>query len=136
MPDLSDSNPPPDIRANWERFEGFRTTFLIHFRLEDQEAFQRVAHFLFDAILERPLTDEALPDPWTGWELAAALSEMRFLEGYLRSVWQEKTASSLPRAVEQLCDIAAGAVAGLAEVSLTLEQELGRWQRKHPRGSK
>jgi hypothetical protein len=40
---------PTDIRANWECSEGFRTTFLIHFRLEDQEAFHRFAQFLFDA---------------------------------------------------------------------------------------
>jgi hypothetical protein len=142
MPELSDSNPPPLPPAasstvnDWERYEGFRQTFLIHFRTQDQETFQHLAQFLFDAILERPLTDEALPGPWTGWELRAALAEMRFLEGYLRSVWQEKDASSLPRAVEELCSFAAGASAGLAEVALTLEQELNRWQRKHPRGSR
>lgn len=132
--------PPPPVSPaasnDWERFEGFRQTFLIHFRNQDQETFQRLAHFLFDAILERPLTDEALPGPWTGWELRAALAEMRFLEDYLRSVWKEKEVSSLPRAVEKLCGIAAGALAGLTEVSRELERELNQWQRKHPHGSR
>jgi hypothetical protein len=133
MPDLSDSNPPPsptDIRANWERFEGFRTTFLIHFPLEVQEAFHHVARFAYDAILEKP-DPHPLPGPWTAWELVAALSEIHFLEGYLRSVWQEKEVSSLPPKVERLCGLAAGAASGLADVSHDLEKGLAEWRRKH-----
>jgi hypothetical protein len=139
MPELSDSTPPPLSPAasptvtDWEKYEGFRATFLIHFPLEDQEAFQHLARYLYDTVLEKP-TAKPLLGPWTAWELAAALAEMRFLEGYLRSVWQEKQVSSLPRSVEKLCTIAAGAVAGIAEVSRDLERGLEQWRRKH--GSK
>jgi hypothetical protein len=133
------SSPPPPAASStvtdWERYEGLRQTFLIHFPLETQEAFQYAAQFAYDAILEKP-AEHPLPGPWTAWELHAALAEMRFLEGYLRSVWQEKEVSSLPRSVEELCSYAAGASAGIADVSLTLEKELTRWQRKHRRGSR
>jgi hypothetical protein len=63
--------------------------------------------------------------------LVAALSEMRFLEGYLQSIRQEKEVSSLPRKVEKLCDIAANALAGLHEVAFDLERGLAEWRRKH-----
>jgi hypothetical protein len=132
-PPLPPSLPPPATSspiADWERHEGFRTTFLIHFPTEDQEAFQHVAHFLHDAILERP-AEHPLPGPWTAWELVAALAEIHFLEGYLKSVMQEKEVSSLPRKVEKLCELAAGAAAGLQEVSMDLERGLAEWRRKH-----
>jgi hypothetical protein len=142
MPDLPDSTPPPVLPppsatvASWERREGFRTTFLIHFPLEHQEALQRVAQFLFDAALEKQPGDDwpQLPGPWTEWELLAALAEMRILEGFLRAVFDEKAASSLPAHVEELCSVAAGASLALAEVSRNLERELGEWRRRH--GSK
>jgi hypothetical protein len=121
---------PTDIRASWERFEGFRTTFLIHFPLEMQEAFHHVARFAYDAILEKP-AEHPLPGPWTAWELVAALSEIHFLEGYLVSVMREKDVSSLPPRVEKLCALAAGAAAGLQDVSMDLERGLAEWQRKH-----
>lgn len=142
MPDLPDSTPPAVLSppsgtvANWERYEGFRTTFLIHFPLEHQEALQRVAQLLFDVALEkRPGPDwPQLPGPWTKWELTAALVELRILEGFLRAVFDEQTVSSLPPHVEKLCGIAAGASLGLAEVSRNMQRELDEWQRKH--GSK
>jgi hypothetical protein len=141
MPDLSDSTPSSPLPAanstvtDWERYEGFRQTFLIHFPTEDQEAFQHLAHYLFDTALEKPTARPVL-GPWTAWELRAGLAEMRFLEGYFCSIMREKEVSSLPKSVEKLCSYAAGAAAGIAEVSLTLEQELNRWQRKHPHGSR
>jgi hypothetical protein len=142
MPDLPDSTPPPVLPppsatvAAWERHEGFRTTFLIHFPLEHQEALQRVAQLLFDTALEKRPSDDwpQLPGPWTEWELVVALAEMRILEGFLRSVFDEQTVSSLPAHVEKLCSIAAGASLALAEVSRTLEGDLTAWRRKH--GSK
>jgi hypothetical protein len=141
MPDLSDSNPPPlspaasSTVADWERYEGLRQTFLIHFPLETQEAFQHVARFAYDAILEKP-AEHPLPGPWTAWELVAALAEMRFLEGYLTSVWREKEVSSLPPRVERLCGLAAGVAEGLSEVARVLERGLAEWQRKYRRGSR
>jgi hypothetical protein len=128
------SPPPPPAASStvtdWERFEGFRTTFLIHFPLETQEAFHHVARFAYDAILEKP-AEHPLPGPWTAWELVAVLSEMHFLEGYLQSIRREKEVSSLPRKVEKLCDIAGNALAGLHEVAFDLERGLGQWRRKH-----
>jgi hypothetical protein len=128
-------SPPPapaasSTVADWERYEGLRQTFLIHFPLETQEAFQHAARFAYDAILEKP-AEHPLPGPWTAWELVAALAEMRFLEGYLQSIRREKEVSSLPRKVEKLCDIAANALAGLHEVAFDLERGLAEWRRKH-----
>ncbi|HEX4497033.1 MAG TPA: hypothetical protein VIE43_15280 [Thermoanaerobaculia bacterium] len=130
--------PPPAVSStvtDWEKYEGLRQTFLIHFPLETQEAFQHIARFAYDAILEKP-AEHPLPGPWTAWELHAALAEIRFLEGYLVSVMREKDVSSLPPRVEKLCALAAGAAAGLQDVSMDLERGLAEWQRKYRRGSR
>jgi hypothetical protein len=143
MPELRDSTPPPvpppatSTTVNeWEKYEGFRFTFLLHFTLEEQAALQKVAQLLFDAVLEKPRPVD-LPEedgPWTRWEVATALGEMRYLEGYLGSIWDEHRVSSLPEHVEELSKFAGGISAELAEVSRHLEEGLHQWVRRH--GSK
>ena len=133
MPDLPDST-PPDPLLDWESREAFRATYLIHFPPEHADTLQRHAQILYDYALEKPEKRPELRGPWTLWEVLAALSEMRFIEGYLRSVFEEHRISSLSPEVEKLSRMAGGMAWDLSEVTRTYKGELAKWQRKH--GSK
>src|SRR4051794_6823511 len=144
MPELPDSTPPDDPPASpsplskWERFEGFRFTFLLHFSQEEQAALQRVAHMLFDAVLERSRPAD-LPEedgPWLLWETRTALAEMAYLEGYLGTIFEAHRVSSLSPALEKLSRMAGGIAHDLSEVKHTFDQGLTKWERKHKRGSR
>jgi hypothetical protein len=56
---------------------------------------------------------------------------MRFIEGYLRSVFEEHRVSSLSPEVEKLSRMAGGMAWDLSEVTRTYKGELAKWQRKH-----
>ena len=117
----------PSFASEWESFEGFRFTFLRHFpRPEDSTALQAVAQLLYDLILESPRGPQL--DPPTRWELVAALAELRFLEGYLTSVFLEHKVSSLPPEVEALSRFAGGIAEDVARVARRLNEELAKWR--------
>jgi hypothetical protein len=93
----------PTLVREWEQWEGFRFTFLAHFtRREDTDALQRVAQLLYDLVMEKIPEDwPKMPPPATRWEMVAAMSDLQFLEGYLRSVYKEHQLCSLsPEAIE------------------------------------
>ena len=122
--------PPRAIAKDWEDWEGFRFTFLRHFpRPEDSDALRGVAQLLYDLVLETPHPDwPQLPGPETRWELVSVLSELRFLEGYLTSVFEEHRVSSLPPEVEELSRYAGGLAYDLGEIADRLNQELAKWR--------
>src|SRR5687768_12171438 len=98
MPDRDESTPAPIPRidpALWEDREGFRETFLLYFPdPEANETLRRLGKLLFDQALEGdqgPVRGESS----TRTELRAALAELRFLQGFLGSVGEERTVSSL-----------------------------------------
>ena len=132
-------NPPPlppalpltaaSFASGWERWEGFRFTFLRHFKRVDVDALTGVAQLLYSLILETPiLGEEPLPGPETRWELVAVLSELRFLEGFLMSVFEEHQKSSLPPEVEELSLFAGGIASDLADIAHRLNEELAKWR--------
>jgi hypothetical protein len=125
--------PPPPPRAvakDWERWEGFRFTFLRHFpRPEDSDALRYIGQLLYDLVLEVPHPDwPQPPGPETRWELVAVLGELRFLEGFLTSVFEEHRVSSLPPEVEELSKFAGGIAYDLSEISDRLNRELAKWR--------
>jgi hypothetical protein len=124
--------PPPDrvMVKEWEQWEGFRFTFLRHFpRPEDTEALRGVAQLLYDLVLDSPPSDwPQLPGPDTFWELVAAHAELRFLEGFLTSVFEEHRASSLPPEVEELSKYAGGIAYDLSEISDRITEKLAQFR--------
>ena len=127
MPELvphSTPTPPPQ----WERMEGFRSTFLLHFPIPHADALQRVAQLLYDLVLDSPPDPERIEDiPWTRWELSAALTELKFIESYLMSVFQEHKVSSLPPDVAKLSKLAGGIAGDLSRVIEEFEGVLAKW---------
>jgi hypothetical protein len=69
-----------------------------------------------------------MPEPETRWELVAVLSELRFLEGYLTSVFEEHRLSSLPPRVEELSRFAGGLAHDVGEIAVRLNEELAKWR--------
>jgi hypothetical protein len=127
LPDPPSSD--PSFSSRWEEMEGLRFTFLMHFRWDDAEAMQRVAQLLYSLILETPvLGEEPLPGPETRWELVAGLAELKFLEGYFTSVFNEHRDSSLPPDVEELSRYAGGIASGLSDLAFRLNEELAKWR--------
>jgi hypothetical protein len=130
--------PPTGSASKWEPYEGFRFTFLLHFTLEEQAALQMVAQLLYDAVLEKPRPAD-LPEqtaPWMLWEMRTALSEMRYLEGYLGTIFDAHRLSSLSPAVEKLSKMAGGIASDLEDVIHTFTQELRKWEQRHGRRSR
>jgi hypothetical protein len=81
-------------------------------------------------ILETPVMgEETLPEPETRWELVAGLAELKFLEGYFMSVFNEHRDSSLPTDVEDLSRFAGGIASGLSDLAFRLNEELGKWRK-------
>jgi hypothetical protein len=135
-PTFPDFPPPPPraVTSDWEQWEGFRFTFLRHFpRERDTKALRGLAQLLYDLILESPRPAEPLPGPETRWELVAALGELRFLQGYLLSVFEEHRVSSLPPEVESLSRLAGGISYDVGEIADRLSEELAKWRKKHGR---
>lgn len=133
FPDFPPPPPPPRaVAKDWEQWEGFRFTFLRHFpRPEDSDALRHIAQLLYDLVLESPHPDwPELPGPETRWELVSVLSELRFLEGYLTSVFEEHRVSSLPPEVEELSRYAGGIAYDLSEISDRLSKELMKWHER------
>ncbi|MBW8874497.1 MAG: hypothetical protein JF614_06000 [Acidobacteria bacterium] len=115
--------------SDWEDWEGFRFTFLRYFNPEDVAALRGTAQLLYSMVLETPrLAPDAYPPPETRWELVAVLSELRFLEGFLTSVFEEHRVSSLPPKVEELCRFAGGLASDLADMGFRLNEELAKWR--------
>jgi hypothetical protein len=101
MPDrsslpLSPSLLPRIDPATWEEFEGFRRTFLMYFsRPGDDLALARISQLAFEMALEysghwpdRPMTSPRE-------EAIAGLDELRFIQGFFRSLGEEHQISVL-----------------------------------------
>lgn len=130
MPQLLPPEPPANtISGDWESWEGFRFTFLRYFNPEDVAALRGTAQLLYDQVLESPrLPADTYPPPETRWDMVAALSEIRFLEGYLSTISASRRKSSLPEKVEELCDFAGGLAWELNNMGDRLNEELAKWR--------
>ena len=142
MPDQEQSEPsdhlestpvvtPPVIDpANWEDFEGFRESFLLHFtRQADNVALRGVAVLLFDLVLEASTTlIPPQPEGWARAQIRAAVADLRFLQGLLGSFTQEAEGSSLEPFENHLYRFAGARSAVLGKVADEIEAQLGAWR--------
>lgn len=127
-PDPPGMPPPSNDVKNWERFEGFRFTFLHHFpETEHREALQGVAQLLYDLALEHADQWEPNPGTPTRWELLAAMADLRVLEGYLRTVYSSHQVSSLGKEEEALSRFAGEVALSVHIAANRIAQELSRW---------
>ena len=95
---------------------------------EDGAALRGTAQLLYSYGLEVEQEGSELPEPETRWELVAGLAELKFLEGYFTSVFNEHRDSSLPPNVEELSRFAGGIASGLSDLAFRLNAELGKWR--------
>ncbi len=129
MPIPPAAPPPKAIASEWEKWEGFRFTFLRYFNPEDVAALRGTAQLIYSMVLEAPrLPPDTYPSPETRWELTAVLAELRFLEGYLTSVFEEHRVSSLPPKVEELSRFAGGLASDVSDIAHRLNEELAKWR--------
>jgi hypothetical protein len=135
MPELPESvHPAPDEPRSiteWESREGFRQTFLSQFTdPAHEEALRRVGQLLYSFALEPP---QGWPEPRetsTLTECVAALCDVRFLAGYLRSVGREREVSSLSKRDTALSHLGERISVQLIALGEQMEAELSRWDRR------
>ncbi len=135
MPEQEESTPipavtPPTINpADWERFEGFRETFLLYFTREDANAALRtVATLLYDLCLESGPFMPDHPEGSARAQVRAVLADLRFLQGFLDSLTAEAEGSSLEPYEEHLFRFAGKRSAALGQVADEIEAQLGAWR--------
>ena len=116
--------PPPVISpGNWESFQGFRETFLMHFPgAEVNAAFRTIATLVYDLILETPNLQPAPPEGYVRGHLRAAIADLRFLQGHLQGLAEETSPSPED---EPLCRAAGARSILLKRIADELEQHLG-----------
>ncbi len=122
---------PPTINPDeWERFEGFRETFLLYFTREDANAALRVvATLLYDLCLESGAV--LMPDHPEGTaraQVRAVVADLRFLQGFLDGLTAEAEGSSLEPYEEHLFRFAGKRSAALGQVADEIEAQLGAWR--------
>jgi hypothetical protein len=109
----------------WEKFQGFRETFLMYFTDSRASAALRgTAALLYDLALQF----EYWP-PWsestTATRMHAALADLRFLQGYFETVGRESVECDLDDPDLQLSDLAARKAKDLARIGDEIEGALG-----------
>lgn len=116
--------PPPVISSeNWESFQGFRETFLMHFPgAEVNAAFRTLATLVYDLILETPTLQPAPPEGYVRAHLRAAIADLRFLQGHLHALAED---SSPTPQDEPLCRAAGTRAILLKRLADELEEQLG-----------
>jgi hypothetical protein len=128
MPDRAQSTPAPIptiLPAQWEEFEGFRETLLLHYTdPEANDTLRRLGGFLFNVSLESAPAWPSHAEGETRSELRAALADLRHLEGFLASVGQEHVVSSLLPGDEALSRFAAEQSIQVGQIADRIEEEL------------
>lgn len=115
--------PPVIVPENWESFQGFRETFLLHFPgAEVNAAFRTIATLVYDLILETPTLQPAPPEGYVRAHLRAAIADLRFLQGHLHALAEDT--SPAPED-EPLCRAAGTRAILLKRITDDLEEQLG-----------
>jgi hypothetical protein len=129
MPDRDESTPAPIPRidpALWEEGEGFRETLLLHFTdPEANDTLRRLGKLVFGMSLDCAPSWPHYPEGETRAELAAALADLRHLEGFLTAVGREHEISSLSEADDALSILAGELAAELSRIGDEMEGVLG-----------
>jgi hypothetical protein len=120
------SSPSPSSSATpagWRELSGFRETCLLHLESDDARALRAAG-----AVLHRLALDG--PNPWPGpgsalvLQARAILADLRYAQGYLAMMGDERRAADLPAAEEELAQAAEQAAHDLASLTQTLETGL------------
>lgn len=135
MPEQEESTPipavtPPTIKpAEWERFEGFRETFLLYFTREDANAALRtVATLLYDLCLESGHFMPEQPEGSARAQVRAVVADLRFLQGFLDGLAEEAEGTSMEPFEEHLFRFAGKRAAVLGQAADDIEAQLGAWR--------
>lgn len=117
---------PPRIEpAQWERYPGFRETFLLYFTEPPHDAVLRgLAMLLYDFALQHCHLWPAWPESSTAAELRAALADLRHLQGYLADVGKEQVLSRLGAGEIELSQLASRLAPELARIGDEIESAL------------
>lgn len=129
MRDRPESIPAPIPRidpALWEEGEGFRETLLLHYSdPEANETLRRLGKLVFDVSLQCAPSWPHHLEGETRAELAAALADLRHLQGFLIAVGREHEISSLSEADDALSLLAGRQADELAQIADEIERALG-----------
>lgn len=110
----------------WEKFQGFRETFLMYVTdSRSSAALRGTAALLYDLVLQYFQYWPSWPESMTSTELRAALADLRFLQGYLETLGKESVESDLDEPDEQLSRLAAQKAKELARIGDEIEEALG-----------
>ena len=111
--------------AHWEDFEGFRETFLLNFSDPgDNAALRSLGRVLYHLILEAAHVMPGPPDGWIRTHLRAAVADLRFLQGFLSFIGEERQSSDLPADDEDLCRTVARKARSLGRIADGIEARL------------
>jgi len=120
------AGPPVLDPARWEDFEGFRETFLLNFSdPRDNAALRALGRVLYHLILEAAHVMPGPPEGWVRTHLRAAVADLRFLQGFLSFVGEERQNTDLPADEEDLCRVVAGKARSLGRIADGIEARLG-----------
>ncbi len=118
--------PPVLDPSRWEDFEGFRETFLLNFSdPESNAAMRSLGRVLYHLVLESAHVMPVLPGGWLRGNLLAALADLRFVEGFLAFVGEERGSEGLTAGEEELCRSVRRKARALRRIADALGDELG-----------
>ena len=124
LPDPA-ASPPVLDPARWEDFEGFRETFLLNFSdPRDNAALRALGRMLYHLILEAA---HVMPGPREGWvraHLRAGVADLRFLQGFLTFIGEERESVDLPAGEEDLCRAVARNARALGRIADGIEARM------------
>lgn len=130
MPDRDESTPPAAIPSidpsRWEEHEGFRETLLLHFTEPTANTVLRgLGSLLAEMVFEQADRWPAHPEGVTRSELRAALADLRYLEGFLSSIGEERRLCSLDKSDSALSELSERGALAIGKVAGLIEAELG-----------
>jgi hypothetical protein len=140
MPELtSQSTPPPllllppppaSLIREWETLCVFRETFLVWLTPPGAaDAFRYIGNLFFDLMLKADDWPVCSESPVRA-ELRGAAADLRFLEGYLATLGQTSTGSSVSPENIHLSQFATRQATEVARIAHRIEEELEQWQEK------
>jgi hypothetical protein len=117
--------PPAANPDAWEAFPVFRETFLMYVTPIGYYAALRAAgEMLYSLLLETPAEWPGWPESSTRTEMRAAAADLRHLQGFLRSVGDERRVSSLDAEDAYLSMTAGKLSSQLGRMAGWIEKEL------------
>jgi len=125
QPTSEPAGPPVLDPSRWEDFEGFRETFLLNFTdPQDNAAFRNLGRTLYNLVLEAAHVMPVHPEGWIRIHVRAAVADLRFLQGFLAFLAEERGEVELPAGEAELCQTAGEKALSLGEIADAIEAQL------------